>query len=70
MALLAAYSVREDPSTSLADYLDELIGDSIGDALPPYPEDVAGFNTYFERYTAGLPIEAAAVERLIRGSLT
>lgn len=64
MALLAAYSVREEQSMNLADYLDQLIGDSIGDALPPYPEDVAGFNTYFERYTAGLPIEAAAVKGL------
>jgi sugar (pentulose or hexulose) kinase len=64
MALLAAYSVRGDRGVALPDYLDQLIGDSIGDALPPRPEDVDGFNRYFQRYTAGLPIEAAAVERL------
>lgn len=64
MALLAAYSVRNRRETALADFLDELIGDSIGRALAPRPEDVDGFNRYFQRYTAGLPIEAAAVERL------
>ncbi len=64
MALLAAYAVRTVRDTSLADFLDALIGDSIGAALEPRPEDVAGFNRYFERYTAGLPIEASAVERL------
>ena len=64
MALLAAYSVRNKQETELADFLDELIGDSIGPALAPLPEDVDGFNRYFQRYTAGLPIEAAAVERL------
>jgi sugar (pentulose or hexulose) kinase len=64
MALLAAYSLRDDRATGLADYLDELIGDGIGDALPPRPEDVEGFERFFERYRAGLPIEAAAVRYL------
>jgi sugar (pentulose or hexulose) kinase len=64
MALLAAYSVRPDQDINLPDFLDALIGASIGRAVPPLPEDVAGFNRYFQRYTAGLPIEAAAVERL------
>jgi sugar (pentulose or hexulose) kinase len=64
MTLLAAYSVRDKQEMALADFLDELIGDSIGPAAAPRPEDVDGFNRYFQRYTAGLPIEAAAVERL------
>jgi len=64
MALLAAYSVRGRRDQTLPDFLDELIGASIGESLAPRPEDVEGFNRYFERYTAGLPIEAAAVERL------
>ena len=64
MALLAAYSVRDNRETALPDFLDELIGDSIGRAVAPLPEDVDGFNRYFRRYAAGLPIEAAAVERL------
>lgn len=64
MALLAAYLLRQQAEATLPDFLDEVIGDSIGGALPPRPEDVDGFNRYFQRYTAGLPIEAAAVERL------
>ena len=62
MALLAAYSLRDDRSVALADYLDAMIGDSIGEALPPRADDVAGFERFFERYKAGLPIEAAAIE--------
>ena len=62
MALLAAYSLRDDRAVGLADYLDALIGDSIGRALPPRPEDVGGFEQFFERYKTGLPIETAAVE--------
>jgi sugar (pentulose or hexulose) kinase len=64
MALLAAYAVREQRDTPLPDFLDAVIGDSIGSAVAPRPEDVDGFNRYFQRYTAGLPIEAAAVESL------
>jgi sugar (pentulose or hexulose) kinase len=64
MALLAAFSLRAREDDTLPDFLDRVIGDSIGEAVAPREEDVAGFNRYFERYTAGLPIEAAAVERL------
>jgi sugar (pentulose or hexulose) kinase len=62
MALLAAYAAREDRSITLAGFLDEVIGDSIGAAVQPDPADVDGFNRFFQRYTAGLPIERAAVE--------
>jgi sugar (pentulose or hexulose) kinase len=64
MALLAAFSVRENQYDTLPDFLDRVIGASIGAALAPRDEDVAGFNRYFKRYTAGLPIERAAVEKL------
>lgn len=64
MALLAAFALRENRSESLADFLDRLLGDSIGDAIAPLPDDVAGFDSFFARYTSGLPIEAAAVEHL------
>lgn len=64
MALLAAYMVREERDMALADFLDEVIGDSIGKPVAPRPRDVEGFNAYFKRYTAGLEIEAAAVEHL------
>jgi sugar (pentulose or hexulose) kinase len=62
MALLAAFSIRDDRDIALADYLDATIGTSIGEPMPPRAGDVAGFERFFERYTAGLPVEAAAVE--------
>ena len=62
MALLAAYSIRDDRSLTLPDYLDDVVGDTIGEAIAPTEEDIAGFQQFFDRYTAGLPIEAAAVE--------
>ncbi len=68
MALLAAYSGREDRSQSLPDFLDGVFTSSTGGgtagAFDPDPEDVRGFDAFFSRYTAGLPIEATAVERL------
>lgn len=64
MALLAAYLARNDEAIDLADFLDDIIGESIGEAVAPNPADVAGFNRFFERYKAGLPVEAAAVEHL------
>lgn len=62
VALLAAYSLRDDVGVGLADFLDAKIGEGIGKALPPRPKDVEGFARFFRRYQAGLPIEAAAVE--------
>ena len=62
MALLAAYSTRTDRGCELADYVDGIIGDRIGEAMPPRPEDVEGFQRFYQRYRAGLPIEAAAVK--------
>lgn len=64
MALLAAFAARDQRDLDLPSFLDRLIGDSIGDAVQPDPDDVAGFNQYFERYTAGLPVEAAAVDHV------
>ena len=64
MALLAAYLVREDRGRSLAGFLDEVFADSIGSAVEPDPRDAKGFDAFFDRYTRGLAIEAAAVENL------
>ena len=64
MALLAAYAARDDRGVTLADFLDTVIGNSIGAAVQPDPADVEGFNAFFKRYTAGLPIERAAVEHM------
>lgn len=62
MAILASYMLREDRSLLLADYLDRLIGDSIGAAMAPRQEDVEGFSIFLEHYKAGLIIEETAVE--------
>lgn len=62
MAILASYMLRKEHATPLADYLDDLIGDSIGEAMAPRPQDVEGFNKFLQHYKAGLVIEEAAVE--------
>ena len=64
MALLAAYAARDDSDLSLADFLDRLLGENIGNAVAPDPDDVAGFEAFYARYREGLAIEAAAVEHL------
>lgn len=63
IALLGSYLVNHKDKQSLADFLDESVfGSDAGVEVSPSPEDVAGFNTYIERYKAGLPIEEAAVK--------
>jgi sugar (pentulose or hexulose) kinase len=64
MAVLAAYMMREDDSQSLPDFLDAKIAAGIGAPVAPDPEDVAGFEVFFARYSAGLAMERAAVEAL------
>ncbi len=71
MALLAAYTAARTGvladagrTTSLPDFLDAALADGKRVALEPRPEDVEGFNAYFDRYTKGLSIEREAVERL------
>ncbi len=64
MAVLAAYLLRADASQSLPEFLDERIAGSIGPPVMPDPRDVAGFEAFFARHTAGLAIERAAVEAL------
>lgn len=64
IALLAAYSVRGE-GKPLDQWLNEKVfADAQGETILPDPEDVKGFDEYLERYTKGLPIEAAAVQNL------
>jgi len=56
--------IRDQASESLPDYLDGKIAASIGRAIAPDPRDVAGFQTFLERYKQGLAIEAEAVKTL------
>jgi sugar (pentulose or hexulose) kinase len=63
MAVLAAFMLGA-AGRSLPDYLDALIGGSIGAPVLPDPADVAGFDVFFARHHAGLAIERAAVEAM------
>lgn len=63
IALLAAYMVSRDSDERLEDYLDKRIFRELsGETVMPYPEDVKGFQTFMERYTAGLEIEKCAID--------
>lgn len=68
MALLAAYMDRrvgsDGTAESLPDFLDGIFAGSSSSAVEPNPEDSAGFDAYFRRYTEGLAIERAAVDHL------
>ena len=65
IALLASYMVNKDEKESLDDFLNKkvFVGQT-GTKIEPKASDVAGFNTFIERYTKGLPIEKAAIENL------
>ena len=63
-ALLAAYCVRGGGRTLDAWLQDEVFADAEGETMLPDPEEAAGFDAYLARYTAGLPVEAAAVSSL------
>ena len=65
MALLAAYRVRKAEGQTLEDYLEqEVFAGQPVTTLAPEAADVAGFNAFIGRYTAGLPVERSAVEHL------
>ncbi|MFW6338596.1 MAG: xylulokinase [Alkalispirochaetaceae bacterium] len=64
MALLAAYVVREDRAQSLPGFLEQIFADTPKSVVEPDPEDVRGFEKYYKRYVAALPVESTAVEKL------
>jgi sugar (pentulose or hexulose) kinase len=62
IAVLAAYAL-DSAGLPLGDYLTQRVFASATlDTIDPVPEDVAGFAKFLERFTAGLPIEAAAIK--------
>ncbi len=63
MALLAAY-MKSGVTQPLADYLDSLIASSMGEAVRPSQQDIAGFAAFFARHRAGLAIEREAIKAL------
>lgn len=65
IALLAAFMRNRESGQTLEDYLTkQVFADSAGVSMEPDADDVKGFDTFIERYKAGLPIERAAVESL------
>jgi sugar (pentulose or hexulose) kinase len=62
IAVLAAFVTGRSPGQSLADFLDTTVftGTSL-ETVEPDPTEVAGFNTFIQRYVAALPVERAAV---------
>ncbi len=65
MALLAAYLVDGKKYGKLEDYLEQKIfAGQAGSTLEPTEEEIAGFETFTERYKAGLAAEEAAVESM------
>jgi sugar (pentulose or hexulose) kinase len=63
IAVLAAYLRRRSPEQSLADYLtNEVFADAELAEVKPDPVDVAGFDSFVQRYIKALPVQRAAVE--------
>jgi sugar (pentulose or hexulose) kinase len=64
IALLAAF--LSAGGGTLEDFLaKKVFAKNAGSRVEPDPADVAGFNRYLERYTAGLAVERAAVAALV-----
>ncbi len=63
MALLAAYVLNKTGNETLEEYLNKKVfANEKSSTIAPDKKDVDGFNTFMERYKAGLGIERAAVE--------
>ena len=61
MALLALYASKYASQLSLPEFLTQhIFADLESVSIDPDPVDVAGFNTFLERYRCALPAEAAA----------
>ncbi|MDD2971579.1 MAG: FGGY-family carbohydrate kinase [Lachnospiraceae bacterium] len=65
IAVLASYMINKEANESLDDFLNhKVFAGQTGTKIEPKAEDVAGFNTFIQRYTRGLPIERAAIDSL------
>ena len=65
IALLAAFATERTPGQALHDYLaDEIFAGAALETAEPIAEDVAGFDAFMRRFTAGLAVERAAVDNL------
>ena len=65
IAVLASYMMNKEAGETLDAYLNnKVFGDVSSVCVEPDAEDVAGFDEFIKRYTAGLAIEKAAVDVL------
>ena len=65
IAVLASYMMNKKEGETLEHYLaKEVFHDEEGVRMDPDPQDVAGYNSFIQKYTAGFPIERAAVDCL------
>ncbi len=65
IALLGAYMADRGPDESLADYLNSRVfAGQQGTSVSATVDEIAGFKTFLNRYTAGLVIEQSAVDHL------
>ncbi len=65
IALLASYMIHKESGEELDAFLNRAVfAGEKGSRVEPDPADVAGFDTFIERYTKGLPIERAAIDFL------
>lgn len=65
IALLASYMRNKEEGETLEQFLQaHVYGDKMDSILVPEQEDMAGFDTFMERYKRGLVIERTAVEAL------
>ena len=65
IALLAAFTARENKAQSLADFLDEQVFSRFeSSVMQPDADDSKGFAAYTERFKAGLAAQRAAVEAI------
>ena len=64
IATLAAFTAGREPGQSLVDFLNsQVFADApAGNILSPIRADVAGFESFIQRYVAALPVERAAVD--------
>lgn len=65
IAVLANYMMNKGAKESLSDYLNnKVFADEESVRMEPDAADVAGFETFIERYKKGLAIERAAVQSM------
>ena len=63
IAVLAAYRTGRTSRQNLVDFLNtQVFADTNLETAEPDPADVAGFDTFIQRYITALPVERAAVE--------